>query len=368
LPFFNGENPRIAAAETASSAALFPCRKNGESAAMRGAGADSPVTDFAMRRLEKRIAAETAISTAKVTKATAMTIKDTTAKCKRIDPILLIKLQKLCKLRWCNHFIPDSDAGRAMLATLLRFGLTDESAIESAPWCEGELATLKRRARRIPNKWRDSDIGREVGKLIDLTFKEWILAKLFMLRPVDASESEIEAWREKRRKESARNRQANRRDKLKRERETMQAKWQPTTQRQKAILEILIKNHLGPMWRHITSVPELMKEAKKLPAFAGVKNLRDAIHETLNQLEAKHVIRTHSFRPIRMVMLDIWHDAKSASEASDSGVGLPTPAFEQKSRKVNDLAENGGCHAPLRTFGSVTKEQTNVSPFPKLAA
>jgi hypothetical protein len=285
-----------------------------------------------------------------------VSIKERTAKCQRakIDPILLAKLQKLCRLRWCNHYLPDADTGRAMLATLLRFGLTDQNAIECAPWCEAaELSALKRRARRI--KWLD------VGKLIGLTFKEWKRAKLFLLRPVDASDSDIQAWREERRKVSARNRQAKRREKQKREKEIMQATWQTTTPRQKAILEILIRHHVAKGFA-IKSVPELMKEAKKLSEFARVKNLRDAIHETLNQLEAKHAIRTHSFRPVRMVMLDIWRAPKSASEASDSGVGLSDPAIEEKSREVNDLAKNSTCHAPIRTIGSVTTFP--VSPTP----
>jgi hypothetical protein len=250
-----------------------------------------------------------------------------------------------------------------------RFGLTDQNAIECAPWCEAaELATLKRRSRRI--KWR------EVGKLIGLTFKEWKRAKLFILRPVDASDSDIQAWREERRKVSARNRQAKRREKQKREKEIMQATWQATTPRQKVILEILIRHHVAKGFA-TKSVPELMKEAKKLSEFARVKNLRDAIHETLDQLEAKHAIKTHRTRPTRMVMLALWYDlarpligqlgqwhhAKSASEASDSGVGLSDQTSDQKGRKVNDLCENCRCHAPITDMASVTQE--NPAPVSK---
>lgn len=286
-----------------------------------------------------------------------MSIKQRIPKCK-LNPILLAKLQKLCRLRWCNHFLPDTDTGRAMLIALLRFGLADENAIECAPWCEAaELATLKRRARRIG--WRD------VGKVIGLTFKEWKRAKLFILRPVDASESDIEAWREERRKVSARDRQAKRREKQKMEKESMMTMARPQTPRQKAILEILLRGYFAnPMLGLWRSVPELMKEAQKLPEFAGVRNLRDAIHETLDQLEHNRIVKPHTNRPVRKVMLNIWlGDAKAASEALDSGVGLSDPAFEQKARKVNDLAENGTCHAPIEDMGSVT--QKNPAPVSK---
>jgi hypothetical protein len=67
------------------------------------------------------------------------------------------KLDKLTRLRFGNNFLPEDDTGRRMLTALLCFGLSDDSAIEAAPWCEAELPLLKRRARRI--KWDD------VGKL-----------------------------------------------------------------------------------------------------------------------------------------------------------------------------------------------------------
>ena len=125
------------------------------------------------------------------------------------------RLQKLCRLRHSNHFIPDDDDGRAMLTPLLRFGLTDASAIEDAPW-------WKRRAKERAEKETMMATGRR----------------------------------------------------------------QSTTPRQNAILEILIRQHKARAFA-IMSVPDLMKEARKLHEFARVRNLRDATHETLDQLERK---------------------------------------------------------------------------------
>jgi hypothetical protein len=111
--------------------------------------------------------------------------------------VLRLKLQKLFRLRFGNHFLPDSDDGRTMLTALLCVGLTNESAIETAPWCEiDELRKLKRQARQV-KWWRDKTA---IGKLIGLTFDEWVLAKLWLTGPIDRSEKELEAWREERRK------------------------------------------------------------------------------------------------------------------------------------------------------------------------
>jgi hypothetical protein len=236
------------------------------------------------------------------------------------------KLQKLCRLRFGNHFLPDDDDGRAMLTALLRFGVTDENAMEDAPWCSDELPTLKRRARRM--KWR------EVGKLIELTFEEWKHAKLWIMQPIDASELDIQAWRKERDKESSRKSKAKARAKEKQEKDAMleraNAKMETTNPRQDAILEIMIER--GGL--SSIAVPELMNEARKLPAFtrsqcrntrwvggppasAIVSNLRDAVHETLNQLERKGVVKTYKRPgergPVRHAELEhslIWPKAR----------------------------------------------------------
>jgi hypothetical protein len=108
------------------------------------------------------------------------------------------RLRRLFKFRYGDSiFLPDDAEGRAMLTALLCFGETDDGVTAYGPWCEAELPTLRRRARRM--NWR-----RDIGELIKLTFSEWKSAKLFILRPVDRSEAEIQAWREEQRRASSR--------------------------------------------------------------------------------------------------------------------------------------------------------------------
>jgi hypothetical protein len=198
------------------------------------------------------------------------------------------RLDGICRLRLDNNFLPDNGDGCAMLTALLRFGLTDDSANECAPWCETKLPKLKRQARRM--KWRD------VGKLIGLTFAEWKEAKLWVLRPVDASEQDIEDWRRDQRKKNDAERK---REKRKRDRERKQAKLATANLERnprQAALERLIANSGKSV-----SVSELTKKASKLHAFtrascrnttwcsgppehAIVRNLPFVVRRTLNQL------------------------------------------------------------------------------------
>ena len=211
------------------------------------------------------------------------------------------KLDKLCRLRFDSSlFLPHNDDGRRILTAQLCFGLTDEAVTKFGWWCEGELPELRR--RRI--KWDD------IGQLIGLTFKEWKDAKLYHLRPIDATAEDIEAWREEQRKKSWAKAQKKRREKLKaekarklaaKERKLTRAKAEANP-RHAAILTILAENGAQ-------SVAELVKRARrshafvhakcrnttwcgKIPRAAIVANLRDAVHETLNQLEAKGAIGT----------------------------------------------------------------------------
>jgi hypothetical protein len=208
------------------------------------------------------------------------------------------RLDGFCRLRFDTCFLPDTIEGRNLLIALLRFGLTDESAAEQAPWGEAELATLKRRAKR--KNWR------AVGKLIGLTFDEWKAAKLWMLRPIDASEQDIKDWRKDQRKSNDAERKRKKREG---ERKRKQAKLAianllECNPRHVTILEMLI-NSGEPM-----SVSDLVKEARKSHAFtrascrnttwcsgppkhAIVRNLPFVVRRTLDQLEAKGIIETY---------------------------------------------------------------------------
>jgi hypothetical protein len=130
-------------------------------------------------------------------------------KLKRLKRSLYNKLNELCRddRRFGSNFLPENDEGRRMLIAQLRFGLSDEAAIDFAQWCEAELPELKRQARRM--KWR------EVSSLIDLTLEEWEGHQLWQIGPpVDKTPEELEEWWKDRRKKQARDRQQRRREKL----------------------------------------------------------------------------------------------------------------------------------------------------------
>jgi hypothetical protein len=168
------------------------------------------------------------------------------------ERIWRVRLQRLCQMRFDTHFLPDNDKSRAMLTALLRFGMTDDSAIADAPWSASELPTLKRQGRRL--KWRD------VGKLIGLTFDEWKAAKLWVAKPVDVSDADLEAWRIQQRKESWRKSKQKARAREAEQRQDSLAKAKPLKPRQSVILKMLIEH--GPI-----SVSELTKRASRSNAF-----------------------------------------------------------------------------------------------------
>jgi hypothetical protein len=209
------------------------------------------------------------------------------------------RLHNLCQMRFGNHFLPDNDKGRAMLTALLRFGLTDDSAIADALWCEAELQTLKRKGRRL--KWRD------VGRLVGLTFDEWKAAKLWVARPVDVSEADLETWRKQQRKASwSKSKQKAREMEAEQKQVALaRARAKPLKPRQAFILKMLVQHNGRPM-----TVAELTKRASKSNAFtpasyrdttwcggppkhAIVRNLPFVVRRTLEQLKAKGIIETY---------------------------------------------------------------------------
>jgi hypothetical protein len=161
------------------------------------------------------------------------------------------KLLKLASARWGNHYMPDNDDGRAMLTALLHYGLTDENAAEHAPWCgPDEFARLKRNAQRI--EWKGS--GKQIGKLICLTFIEWKAAKLWAMRPIDKTEKELDAFRADRTRELDRKRKQMKRE----QRETMLL----SDDRCNVVMRMLetLLRRVPMMWRreHWTPVSELV--------------------------------------------------------------------------------------------------------------
>jgi hypothetical protein len=214
----------------------------------------------------------------------------------KMHNILRAKLRKLCSSRFGNHYLPDSEDGRAMLAALLCFGLTDDSAINDASWCEAELPALKRKARRI--KWHD------VGKLIGLTFDEWKAAKLWIMRPIDKSEAELDAWRKDRRKVQDSVRKKRQREHERSTRETMRA----ADNRRDAVLQMLEARGLAfprksgvippprfcGEWTPISTLMELAvtHRAFRRPDGRALRDLRKTIHRTLTRLAKSGVVET----------------------------------------------------------------------------
>jgi len=211
----------------------------------------------------------------------------------RLKRIYRAKLRKLCDLRYGNHYLPDNADGRAMLVALLSLGMTDESAISDAHWCEAELPLLKRRAARM--NWRNA------GKLIRLSFDEWkdVNVKAWVLRPIDRSEAQLEKWRNDRCKAQDSARKKRKREQERSERETARA----TNDRCEAVLMMLGEHIAFPRkpgvnpprpyapwtyqdWVPVSRLIELapQSEAFRRPDGKPLRHLRKTIHRTLKQL------------------------------------------------------------------------------------
>jgi hypothetical protein len=243
----------------------------------------------------------------------------------QLNRIWRAKLEKLCRLRFGNHYLPDSHDGRAMLVALLSFGMTDDSAIIDASWCEAELPLLKRRAKQV--KWCD------VGKLIGLTFAEWQAAKLWVMRPIDKTEAELDQWRKDRRKESSSKSKQKARAKKREKKERITEKAKAYPPREAAIIEMLLQkkqSSIAPL-----EIPELTKFAKKSDAFKRpgaptrlngpkpqdiVRGVRWVVHRTLKRLVAKGVIRLYG----SMVILE--NDRHTGTENDRHSVTGAFPA------------------------------------------
>jgi hypothetical protein len=264
-------------------------------------------------------------------------------------------LSALCREeRFGNDFLPDDDDGRAMLTAFLCIGESDVVAIKFAPWCEAELPALKRRARCT--KWAN------IGKLIRITTKE---IEEYIGLPIDKTAEEFEAWKKDRSKRMAKERQQQCRERLKEEKERKLARAKAEPNPRHAAIHKMVTDP----WSSV-SVPEIMRKVSKSKAFqrssrsyvtyvggpppsAIVKNLRDAVHETLNQLEAKGIVvtarRPGKRGPVRWVRL-AQNAEIGASEPQNGSVGASDPLLDGKCSEVNGLIENNPCHAAYRTW------------------
>jgi hypothetical protein len=242
-----------------------------------------------------------------------------------------LKLSKLCRPRYGNHFLPDDEGGRALLTAMLHFGLSDESAMmDVAPWLmEVELARLKRKSRRL--KWA------ELGQLLGLTFEEWKACRLWITGPVGATAEELEGWL-KDKKEKGRQRAKRYREKKKREREQEIERLVRLSKnpRVEALL-MLMPEDRGYLASELVAKTERCEAFQKRRAshtmFAGgppasmmVRDRRYAVHATLNQMErrglSRSVMMPGRWGDVKMVFLVTAETAEKASKSSHGGMGI----------------------------------------------
>ena len=187
------------------------------------------------------------------------------------------KLSKLCKVRFGNHFMPNKAKGRAMLVALLRFKLKPDDAMEIAPWLgPAKLKKLRTKARLIPFN--------DIGKLICCTYAEREDCKLWFLRPCDVPWEEVLKLQAEKNRKKARERQRRKRQQRQERRDAMQN----VDRRDDVIMHILTMD-----W---TPVSALVRKARKWRVFCRpdgtpLRNLRDAVHFTLRQLEKHDAIK-----------------------------------------------------------------------------
>jgi hypothetical protein len=288
----------------------------------------------------------------------------------------IARLKNLCRHRYKGTiFLPDDDAGRSMLMALLQFGLTDEEVAAFGYWCEAELPNLKPHARTLNRL--------SIGKLIRLTTNElealgkrapWCIGL-----PIDQTAEEFEAWMKKRQKDKTTKRKQEQR---KCERETKRAEQAAKERRLTKAQAEANPRHAAILGMLTESggltVAELVKRARKSHAFlrpscrtttwvkgppphAILRNLRDAVHRVLDQLNAKGAIksgmRAGERGPERLAWMVVEPAETGPVAASKATVA---PSHSPKAEKPNDhgdLVENTPCHATLGDSG-------NVTPFP----
>ena len=252
------------------------------------------------------------------------------------------KLQKLCRLRFGNHYLPDNDDGRAMLTALLCFGLTDESALHDAQWCAAELDGLKRQAQYM--KWNN------VGTLIGLTYEEREECKLWRLQPCDVSPDEVKRRQANRRAKADKERKKRQREQKHSEREKIQV----TKNRCEAVLRMLndedllfpTKSRVIPPprpyhpltyqgWAPVSRLVELATKSRAFcrPDGHPLSDLRNAVHRALKRLADTTEIETQLVPGQRGMIMLVRKTAAGKADAFCHG-GSMASAFPAKAHKT----------------------------------
>jgi hypothetical protein len=267
----------------------------------------------------------------------------------RLNRLLRTLLSNLWKERHggCS-FVSNDEEGRMMLMVLLRVGTTTESAMENAPWLtEAELKALRKAARKIP--WK------QIGKVIKLTYAERMAHKLFQWMPVDVSPEEVQRRQKQRDRENDRKRKAKKRAKNKELRDMLSK----SNDRKSAIVRMLAGldaprpgilppgERLNGDW---TVVSALVKRAETVRAFRRpdgrpLRNLRDAVHCTVEQLKQDGMVETEMWPGVRgqvcfVRLIDVWKEALlEQMEAVKPADGAPHPDAFCDRRSVGGVAE-----------------------------
>jgi hypothetical protein len=268
---------------------------------------------------------------------------------RRVNRLLRFRFSDL----WCarhggSSFITDTREGRLMLKLLLRVRTTAESTMQSAPWLtERELKALRKAGRKVP--WD------KIGELLKLTDRERTAHKLWYFRPIDVP------WEEVRRRQSLRNNEKDceRKRKARAKNKELRDMVSNSHDRKDVILTILADANLLPRPRGVlprrsrppsgsgwTAVPVLVQWAKTSAAFRrpdgwSLRNLRDAVHCTLERLEAdgeiEKVLCPGARGLVGFVRIRAPHTDGICYGNSVTGV-LHTDAFSDR-RSVGGIAE-----------------------------
>ena len=204
-----------------------------------------------------------------------------------------LQLFRLCKMRYGNHFAPESIDGHALLKALVRCKLSGEAAMEAAPWLEpAELQALQRAARRLRLHG--------IGKLVHLTYDERQSGRLWLLRPSDVPWVEVQRRQRERRVKAERERKRRKRQEHRELREMIAN----TPRREDAILLMLSITDWMPvseMVRRARTVRRIRSgeiyrkgtiEAFKAFINVSLSSLRKLVHRTLDRLEAVGSVET----------------------------------------------------------------------------
>jgi hypothetical protein len=181
------------------------------------------------------------------------------------------KLRRIIKDRYGNHNLPTGN--RDWVLALLLCGFKTKPILSDAPWLEpDELPVLRKTARKLSFE--------DIGRLIRLTFEDWLHYKAWRFSPCDRSPEEMkERKREKRRA-----------GKRKRYREQHQQQPRKTDLRLDAILRMLNRPQ---------TMAQLAKRARHSRAFSGLRRVmgstvtarslrvqREVVYRTVKQLAA----------------------------------------------------------------------------------